>query len=181
VFQIRIPHVLSMIADLSWNGQVKGIDQLQASESARYGKGSYVPVLWITYWSFRLMVGAGILFILLMLWGVLLARRKRLDESRWFRRAAVVGMFLPFLANTTGWIFTECGRQPWIVFGLMKTFEGVSGVSSADVVATLAGFVAAYSILGAVDAVLMWRSARRDLSDLDHGSGEPVVVPGLVY
>jgi hypothetical protein len=54
-------------------------------------------------------------------------------------------------------------------------------VSSADVVATLAGFVAAYSILGAVDAVLMWRSARRDLSDLDHGSGEPVVVPGLVY
>ncbi len=159
VFQIRVPHVLSMLADLSWDGQVKGINQIQASETAKYGKSSYMPVLWITYWTFRLMVGAGVLLILLMAWGVWLARRGRFAEAVWFRRAAVVGAALPFLANTTGWIFTEAGRQPWIVYGLMKTVQGVSpGVSSADVLTTLVGFVGIYTVLGAIDAVLMTRA-----------------------
>jgi cytochrome d ubiquinol oxidase subunit I len=179
VFQIRVPHVLSMIADLSWDGQVKGIDQIQASESARYGKASYVPVLWITYWSFRLMVGAGMLLLAVMAWGVWLARRGRLGEAVWFRRAAAVGAVLPFLANTTGWVFTEAGRQPWVVYGLMKTVQGVSGVSSADVLATLAGFVTVYSVLGVIDAVLMVRYARRELTEPEEA--EPAVVPGLVY
>ena len=76
VFQIRIPHLLSMIADLSWNGQVRGVDQIQAAETAKHGTASYVPVLWITYWSFRLMVGAAVLLLLLTLWGLVLARRE---------------------------------------------------------------------------------------------------------
>ncbi|HTX00577.1 MAG TPA: cytochrome ubiquinol oxidase subunit I [Acidimicrobiales bacterium] len=180
VFQIRVPHMLSMIADLSWDGQVKGIDQIQTAETAKYGKGSYVPVLWITYWSFRLMVGAGFLLIVLMAWGIFMWRRRRLDGSVWFYRAAIVGAVLPFLANTTGWIFTEAGRQPWLVYGLMRTVEGVSpGVSTADVLATLVGFVAIYSVLGAIDAVLMVRSARRALDEPEEH--EPAVVPGLVY
>ena len=179
VFQIRIPHLLSMIADLSWNGQVKGVNQIQAAETAKHGKASYVPVLWITYWSFRIMVGAAVLLLLLTLWGLVLARRKHLVTSRWFVRVALAGMVLPFLANTTGWIFTEAGRQPWLVYGLMRTVKGASATTIADVTTTLVGFVGLYAALGAVDAVLMFRAARHDLSEAD-STGTPAV-HDLVY
>ncbi|MGO9342486.1 MAG: cytochrome ubiquinol oxidase subunit I [Acidimicrobiales bacterium] len=183
VFQIRVPHLLSLIADLSWNGQVSGITQVQAAEAAKYGPGSYVPVIWLTYWSFRVMAGAGVMMILLCAWGVWLARRKRMLESRWFRRCALIGMALPFLANMTGWIFTEVGRQPWIVYGLMKTVKGVSPVTTADVAFTLVGFVLVYAVLGAIDAVLMVRAARLPLDESEeHDSGaSTAVVPSLVY
>ena len=142
IFQIRVPHLLSLIADLSWNGQVLGINQMQAAEAAKYGAGNYAPVLWLTYWSFRAMVGAGVLMILLGAWGVWLGWRKRLVQSRWFVRAALAGIALPIIANASGWIFTEAGRQPWIVYGLMQTAKGVSTVSAADVGGTTAAFVA---------------------------------------
>lgn len=180
VFQIRVPHVLSLMADLSWNGQVRGIDQVQAAEAAKYGPGSYIPVIWLTYWSFRTMVGAGILMILVSAWGVVLWRRRRIVDSRLFRRVALWAMVLPFLANTTGWVFTEAGRQPWIVYGLMATAKGVSSVTAADVAVTLAAFVAIYSALGVVNAVLMTRAARYGL---DGPAGAPAgpLVPSLVY
>jgi cytochrome d ubiquinol oxidase subunit I len=180
VFQIRVPHLLSLIADLSWNGQVEGIDQAQKAEAAKYGAGSYEPVLWLTYWTFRLMVGAGILMLLLSAWAFVLARRKRLVVNRWFVRAAMIGMVLPFVANTTGWVFTEAGRQPWIVYGLMKTAIGVSRVSGADVAATLICFILIYAVIGTIDATLMVRAARRPLDLPDEASSEDAVA-GLVY
>jgi len=180
VLQIRVPHVLSLIADLSWNGRVQGIRQVQAAEAAKYGPGSYVPVIWLTYWSFRLMVGAGILLIALGAWGVWLGRRGKLLESRWFRRAALVGIALPFVANTTGWIFTEVGRQPWVVYGVLTTAKGVSSVPAADVAATLAAFVLVYSTLGAIALVLVVRAARQPLEEPE-AAAEAAAVPGLVY
>jgi cytochrome bd ubiquinol oxidase subunit I len=76
----------------------------------------------------------------------------------------------PFLANTFGWLFTEMGRQPWIVYGLMKTGAGISPVvSTADVAVTLGGFVLLYTVLGVIDVVLMFRAARGGLGD----AGEP--------
>jgi cytochrome bd ubiquinol oxidase subunit I len=180
VFQIRVPHLLSLIADLSWDGQVRGIDQVQAAEVATYGPGSYVPVIWLTYWSFRGMVGAGTLMILIMLWALLPGSRRRMAESRWLRRAALWGMALPFIANSLGWIFTEAGRQPWVVYGLMKTANAVSQATAWDVGGTLAGFAILYSTLGAIDAGLMVRAARHSIEeradDADHGA-----VAGLVY
>ena len=101
--------------------------------------------------------------ILLSGWGVWLCRRKELDRlvgNRWFRRAALWGMLLPFIANTTGWVFTEAGRQPWIVYGLMKTAKGVSSVPTVDIALTLAAFVLVYVVLGAIDAWLLVRAAR---------------------
>ena len=172
LFQIRVPHLLSLIADLSWNGQVKGINNIQAAEAAKYGAGSYVPVIPLTYWSFRVMVGAGILMILLSGWGVWLARRDKapaLARSQWFRRAAIWGMCLPFIANATGWIFTEAGRQPWIVYGLMKTAAGVSTVTTADIALTLVAFVLVYGAIGAVDVWLLVRAAGKSLDDTGHG------------
>ena len=68
IFQIRIPHLLSLIATLSWNGRVDGITQVQQAEAAAHGPGSYVPVLWVTYWSFRLMVGLGFLMLIASAW-----------------------------------------------------------------------------------------------------------------
>ncbi|HYA45640.1 MAG TPA: cytochrome ubiquinol oxidase subunit I, partial [Acidimicrobiales bacterium] len=185
VFQIRVPYLLSLIAALSWNGQVKGINNLQAADVAKYGPGSYTPVIPLTYWSFRAMVGVGILMILLCAWGVWLLRRKRTGvgvarRDLWFGRAAVVGIALPFIANTTGWVFTEAGRQPWTVFGLMLTAKGVSGVTTADIALTLAAFVAVYSALGVVDAWLMVRAARRPLAEPEEAA-QAVEAPGLVY
>ncbi|MGD0742814.1 MAG: cytochrome ubiquinol oxidase subunit I [Acidimicrobiales bacterium] len=180
VMQIRVPHVLSLIEDLSWNGQVPGIDNIQAADVAKYGPGSYVPMIWLTYWSFRAMVGAGTLMILLGAWGMYLAWRKKLAEDLWFRRAALVGIALPFLANTAGWIMTEAGRQPWIVYGVMLTAKGVSGVTVADVAATLAAFVLIYSVLAVIEVALMTRSARRPLEEPDLGATKSLE-PSLVY
>ncbi|HTW07988.1 MAG TPA: cytochrome ubiquinol oxidase subunit I [Acidimicrobiales bacterium] len=184
VFQIRVPHLLSLIADLSWNGQVQGINNIQASEAAKYGAGSYTPVIPLTYWSFRAMVGAGILMIALGAWGLWLSRRggtARFAEHRWFLRAAVAGMALPFIANSSGWIFTEAGRQPWIVYGLMTTAKGVSTVPTGDLVLTLVAFILVYAAIGAADAWLLVRAARRDLDDTGHDGVEGASVAGLIY
>ncbi|MDE3206812.1 MAG: cytochrome ubiquinol oxidase subunit I [Acidobacteriota bacterium] len=179
-FQIRVPHVLSMIADLSWNGQVKGINQLQASEMATYGPGSYVPVIWLTYWSFRAMIGAGVLLMGLTAWGLWLLRKGRLGESVWYRRAALAGIALPLISNSTGWIFTEVGRQPWIVYGLMTTAKGVSAVTTADVALTTVVFILLYTVLGIIAGLLMARAARRDLVVEESTPPRPLV-PTLVY
>jgi cytochrome d ubiquinol oxidase subunit I len=187
-FQIRVPHLLSLIADLSWNGQVKGINNLQAVDVAKYGHGSYVPVIPLTYWSFRAMVGAGIAMILLSGWGLWLSRRgaeERLADHRWFERAALWGMALPFIANSTGWIFTEAGRQPWIVFGLMTTAKGVSSTTTADLVFTLVAFILVYGIVGAVDAWLLVRAVHQGLDEIedteDEAQTEGAELAGLIY
>ena len=183
VFQIRVPHLLSLIADMSWNGQVVGINQMQAAEVAKYGAGNYAPILWMTYWSFRAMVGAGILMIGVSAWGVWLWWRKRLAASRWFRRAAVAGIVLPIIANASGWIFTEAGRQPWIVYGLMQTAKGVSTVGAGDVALTTAVFVAVYTILAVLAVVLVLRAARHPFDEIGEppADADPLPAPGLVY
>jgi len=183
IFQIRVPHLLSLIADLSWNGPVTGINQMQATEAARYGAGNYAPVLWMTYWSFRAMVGAGILMILVSAWGIWLWWRKQLAASRWFRRAALAGIVLPIIANASGWIFTEAGRQPWIVYGLMQTAKGVSTVSAGDVALTTVAFVLVYSTLAVIAVVLVVRAARHPFDEISEppDDAEPTPNPGLVY
>lgn len=185
IFQIRIPHLLSLIADLSWSGQVKGINNLQAADVAKYGHGSYIPVIPLTYWSFRAMVGAGVLMILLSAWGLWISRRsqaERLALHPWFGRLALWGMALPFIANTTGWIFTEAGRQPWIVYGLMGTAKGVSGVTTADMAFTLVAFILVYGAVGAVDAWLFVRAAHHSLEGTEgEAEAEGAELAGLVY
>ena len=77
IFQIRIPHLLSLIATLSWNGRVDGITSVQHAEALRYGPGSYVPVLWVTYWSFRLMVGLGFVMLIVSAWTLVAVQTRR--------------------------------------------------------------------------------------------------------
>ena len=184
IFQIRLPHMLSVLADNSWDGSVQGINQIQANETAKYGPGSYEPILWVTYWSFRIMVGCGILMFVMMAIGLWLMRRRRLERTAWFLRLCVVAIVLPFVANSTGWIFTEMGRQPWVVYGLLKTSQAVSHIGTGYVVTTLIGFTAIYSLLAGIDFGLMAKFARLGADEIDeHDDHEPDAerVPALIY
>jgi cytochrome d ubiquinol oxidase subunit I len=159
---LRIPHALSILSDFSWNSEVKGIDQIQAESRAKYGPGDYVPIVAVTYWTFRLMVGAGMLLILLTLVGLWLRRTGKLESSRRFQRLAVWAVGLPVLANFTGWIFTEMGRQPWVVYGLLKTSEANSpSVSATEVGLTLGGYTVIYGVLAAIGGWIALREIRK--------------------
>jgi cytochrome d ubiquinol oxidase subunit I len=126
VWSVRVPDLLSLIATLNPDGTVRGINNLQHAYQQKYGPGDYKPYIPVTYWSFRLMIGFGLLAALLSLWGLWLTRGKRVPGSRWFCRAALWGIATPYLANSMGWIFTEMGRQPWTVFGVLRTAQSVS-------------------------------------------------------
>jgi cytochrome d ubiquinol oxidase subunit I len=158
---IRLPHLLALLATNRWNGTVEGINDLQAKFEKEYGAGSYVPVVPVIYWAFRLMVGAGLLMILFTAIGLWLARRKKLENARWFHRLAPWGIALPLAANILGWIVAEMGRQPWVVYGLLKTDEAVSpSVGTAFVLVTLIGFTLIYGVLAAIDVFLLARFSR---------------------
>jgi cytochrome d ubiquinol oxidase subunit I len=161
VWSLRVPGVLSFMATGSLHGRVEGINNLQAESVARFGPGDYEPVIPMTYWTFRLMIGFGMLAGLLSLVGLWLTRRRaRRRLPRWFYRAGVVALVLPFAANSAGWIFTEMGRQPWSVYGTLRTADGVSPtVTPAMVWTSLIVFTLLYGGLAVIDGFLMARYA----------------------
>jgi cytochrome bd ubiquinol oxidase subunit I len=170
---IQIPHLLSLLATNSWNGQVQGLNELDTQYQQQYGPNDYVPNVFVQYWSMRGMAYTAGLLFLLSLWGGWLLRRKRILGSRWFNRLAIWAVLLPFVMNTAGWMLTENGRQPWIVQGLMRTSDGASAsVGTATVVTSIVTFGLLYLILGVVAWTLMVRYARRPL-----GPAEPVPEP----
>ncbi len=180
IFQVRVPHLLSVLATNTWNGKVEGIHQLQAQATKKYGAGSYVPVIWLCYWSFRLMVGLGFLLLALGAVGLWLMRKRRLERSPRYLRFATYMVLAPFLANSLGWIFTEVGRQPWVVYGLLKTSNAVSVLSPGYVAASLIGFTAIYTFLAIIEIGLMIKLAKVPPAE----STTPVedeVVPELIY
>jgi cytochrome bd ubiquinol oxidase subunit I len=162
VWSVRVPRVLSFMATGSFDGRVEGIDDLQRASEQRYGPGDYTPNIPATYWTFRLMIGFGMLAGLLSVVGLWLTRRRaRRPVPRWFYRAGVGALFLPFAANSVGWIFTEMGRQPWAVFGMLRTADGVSPmVGTASVLISLIVLTLLYGALAVVDGVLMVRYAK---------------------
>ncbi len=165
VFQVRVPHALSLMATGQWNGKVEGIKDIQLAEAAKYGPGSYKPVLWVTYWSFRFMVGLGFLLLALGAIGIWLMRRGKLEDSQRYLTFAAWMIGAPFLANTFGWIFTEVGRQPWVVYGLLKTTQGVSPIGTGYAATTLIGFTAIYTVLAVIEFGLMFQLARKGPDD----------------
>ncbi|WP_084966037.1 cytochrome ubiquinol oxidase subunit I [Thermoactinospora rubra] len=179
---IQIPYGLSLLATNSPDGQVEGINDIQARYERQYGPGDYKPVVGIAYWTFRLMIGFGALAALLALAGLWLMRRGRLPESRWFYRAALAGIALPFLANTMGWIFTEMGRQPWTVFGVMRTAAAVSpGVDVAEVATTLVGFTLAYAVLAVIEIRLLVKFIRIGPHEQAEPETDADSLPALTY
>ena len=177
---IEVPHLLSLLATNHWNGQVVGMNQLQAQYSKQFGPGNYVPNVFIQYWSMRVMAYLGALVLLISVWGLWLIRRKKLATSRVFLWVAVWSAVLPFVMNTAGWLLTESGRQPWIVQGIMLTKNGISPTVSATWLwISLVGFIVLYGTLGTVDLILMLRYSRKELeperTDADTNASVPAV------
>jgi cytochrome d ubiquinol oxidase subunit I len=138
-----------------------GINQLQAEYEQTYGPGNYVPPVALSYWTFRLMVGAGFLMAALAFYGLYLVIKGRTQHKRWFLWLLIPAMGLPYLANSTGWLFTEIARQPWIVFGLQKTVDGISpNVAGSTVLLSLVGFTLLYGALMLADIYLLAKYAR---------------------
>jgi len=159
---IQLPNVLSFITTGKPLGTVEGINDINAEYQQKYGPGEYAPVIWIAYWSWRVMIGCGMLMALLGLVGWWLARRGRLEDSASFLKIAIPAAALPFIASSAGWVFTEMGRQPWVVFGLLKTQDGVSPtVSSAEVWITLVGFTLLYGVLAVIAGKVFFRLAAK--------------------
>ncbi len=166
VFAIRIPRLLSLLAYNRLDGEVKGIKNLQAEYEQKYGPGNYAPPIAITYWSFRIMVGAGFLMALLALYGVYLLANDRFTTQPRYLQMLMWAIALPYLANSTGWLLTELGRQPWIVFGLQKTAEAVSPtVSGGMVLFSTIAYTLLYGALMVADVYLLSKYARGEAED----------------
>jgi cytochrome bd ubiquinol oxidase subunit I len=163
-FSIQIPRLLSFLATGSFNGTVQGMDELNAQEQKQYGRGqNYIPPVRATYWSMRVMAGLGTLIFFVAAVGAFLYRRKRLEQTRWFLWTGVVAIAFPYVSALAGWVLTEVGRQPWIVFGLLRTSQANSpNVSTLMLGVSLAFFASLYGALAVVDFVLMRRYARVD-------------------
>ena len=188
VFSVKIPNLLSFLATGTTDGEVRGINSLREEYEATYGTdpgatyyspGDYTPVIPVTYWTFRIMMGLGILAAIVAGWVLWATRKGRSPTSRVLFWAVMLLPFMPLLANSFGWIFTEMGRQPWVVFGLMTTALAVSpGVTAAQVLTSLIAFTLLYGVLAVVEVKLILTYAARgaepfeDIKPPDQPSGD---------
>jgi cytochrome d ubiquinol oxidase subunit I len=167
VFAIRLPALLSILSCNRPDCAVQGINELQAQYEKQYGAGNYVPFVVLIYWSFRAMVGAGVLMALLAAWALYRGMRDRVTAPSIVLRFLPLAIFLPYLANSSGWILTEMGRQPWIVFGVLKTQDAVSSaVPGGMVLASAILFTLLYGALMAADVYLLAKYAKADPAEV---------------
>jgi cytochrome d ubiquinol oxidase subunit I len=163
---IEVPYVLPFLAEGKFTGvTLDGVKDLQVKAEQKFGPGDYRPNLFVTYWAFRAMIGfllVPVLFALIALW---LTRRGRLPDQRWFAWFALLTIPTPFLANSAGWVFTEMGRQPWVVVPnptgdqmiRLTVQDGVSHHSAGIVWLSLATFTLTYAGLAVIWFWLMKR------------------------
>jgi len=154
---IAVPSALSILAGHSPGTEVKGLKDFPPETRP--------PVLPV-FLSFRIMVALGGLFIIVALWAWL--KRKRIEGQTLLLKILPFMIPLPYLANLFGWTVAELGRQPWIVYGLMKTSDAVSPIAVSQVGASLIAFFAVYALLGAVDFYLLVKFARKGPEGVDH-------------
>ncbi|MCS6806889.1 MAG: cytochrome ubiquinol oxidase subunit I [Acidobacteriota bacterium] len=152
---IIIPRLLSFLTYRRWNVEVKGLDA--------FPKDQWPDNIPLLYYSYHIMVGLGTIFIAITLAAAWLLWRGRLYESKWMLWILMLSFPFPYIANTAGWMTAELGRQPWLVYGLMRTSEGFSPtVSAGNVMFTLLGFMGMYTVLAILYLLLMWR-------EIEHG------------
>lgn len=163
VWSLRVPYLLALLSEQDPQACVEGINNLQAKYEGMFGPADYTPVIWITYWAFRWMIGLGAVAVLIAITGLWLTRKNaKRAVPTWAWKIAIWSYPLALLANLVGWTFTEMGRQPWIVFGLMLTEDGVSpNVPGWTVLISLVAFTAVYAILAVVEVGLIIKAARR--------------------
>lgn len=166
VFSIRIPKLLSLLAYNRFTGEVRGINELQIAYEQKFGPGVYYPPMAVSYWTFRIMVGAGFLMLALAGYALYLVLRDRIGSARRYLGWLPYFIALPYIANTAGWVFTEVARQPWIVFGLQRTKDAVSpNVAPGTLVFSLITFTLLYALLMGVTVFLLAKYARMGLTE----------------
>jgi cytochrome d ubiquinol oxidase subunit I len=183
---IEMPGLLSFLGTGDFDGEVKGINQLREEYQQTYGEdpgasyyspGDYTPIIPVTYWTFRLMIGLGMLAAAAAALVLVATRRGRVPTSRFWVWLAIALPLMPVAANSFGWIFTEMGRQPWAVFGVMTTANAVSpGVGAATVLTSLLAYSAVYTVLGIVEIRLILtyvRAGAEPFADPQARSDEP--------
>ncbi|MFL6116952.1 MAG: cytochrome ubiquinol oxidase subunit I [Catenulispora sp.] len=184
-YSLEVPDLLSVLAKGSPGATVQGMDNLQAQYAAQFGPGSYIPMVPVAFWSFRLMIGAGMLAALVAAVYLWTGRKGRTPPRPLLRFLPLIPL-LPAAANTLGWIFTETARQPWLAFGLSTVADGISpGLTPAEVLASLLGFAAVYGVLAVAWFRLVRHLSRRPLGPVADpsptGAPDPAAVFELVY
>lgn len=163
---IEVPYVLPFLAEGRFSGvQLQGIRDIQRDYEQRFGPNDYRPNLFVTYWSFRAMIGLLLVPTLFALTALWLTRRGRVPDQRWLSWFALLSIPVPFLANSAGWIFTEMGRQPWVVapnptgdqMVRLTVADGVSGHGPGMVITSLVAFTLIYAVLAVIWFWLMRR------------------------
>lgn len=158
---LLIPRMLSFITYQRWNAEVKGLDQ--------FPRDQWPDQIELLYYSFHIMVGLGTIFIGLMSLSGFLLWRGKLFDSRWLLWILMLAVPFPFIANTAGWMAAELGRQPWLIYGLMRTSAGYSvKVTAGNTLFTLLGFLGMYTVLSILYLFLMHREIEHGPS---HGEG----------
>ncbi|MFT4156313.1 MAG: cytochrome ubiquinol oxidase subunit I [Microbacterium sp.] len=186
LFSIRVPYLLSLLSTHSLDECVHGINDLNAEYAqtfASMGIDNFAPVLWVTYWAFRWMIGLGMLAALVAVVGLWVTRKNaKREPAAWMWKLATWSFPLALGANIVGWVFTEMGRQPWIVFGLMSTRDGVSpGVSGVEVLISLIAFTAIYAALAVVEIRLIVKAAQKGPDTSEQPHEETAQLPSVVY
>ncbi|BBZ33813.1 cytochrome ubiquinol oxidase subunit I [Mycolicibacterium confluentis] len=179
---LEVPYVLPFLAESKFSGvTLQGVEDLQLAAEEKFGPGNYRPNLFVTYWSFRAMIGFlafPMLFALTALW---LTRRGRTPHQRWFSNFALVTLPTPFLASTAGWVFTEMGRQPWVVVPnptgdqliRLTVQDGVSNHSAGMVWVSLITFTLTYAVLAVIWFGLLRRYVAKGPQEHDSEPAPP--------
>jgi len=160
-FSIRIPAVLSLLSYNKFTGEVRGIKDLQNEYEETFGPGNYIPPITINYWSFRAMVGAGFLMFFVAAISLFLSLKNKVHNTKLMKFIPAV-IILPYVANSSGWILTEIGRQPWVVYGFLKTEDAVSPNLTPNLLwISIVGFTLIYGVLMIVDIFLLKKYAMK--------------------
>ncbi len=167
--EIAIPQVGSLYLTHSWDGEVKGLKDFPPDQRA--------PVA-IVYFAFRIMVGIGLLMLAVVAAGFVLMARGRLDQTRWYLRLCQFTTCFGFIAVIAGWTTTEVGRQPWTIYGLMRTADSVSpSLTGSNVLISLLLYVAVYLLIYPTGLSLMLRFVWQGPLPIDEaapiGGGRP--------
>ena len=162
VWSIRVPYLTSFLACNNFDCEIQGVNQLQAEYEARYGPNDYVPLMVVTYWSFRIMAGLEVIMLFASAFALFVVLRNWSPKLiKWLKWMPYL-IPLPFIAGVAGWVTTEMGRQPWIVQGLLTTAQAVSPNLTVPMVSTtLVSFTLLYSVLALVMFRLMYKFARQ--------------------
>lgn len=181
-FEIAVPRLLSFMSYSKFTGKVEGLNDIQRRYEKQYGPGNYIPPVTISFYTFRLMVGAGMVMLLMSTLALYYQTKKKLYDKTKFLKLLVLTLALPYIANSTGWILTEVSRTPWIVFGLLKLEDAVSPtVSYGYVLTSLIVFTLVYSALILIDVSLMLKFAKKDTVDEGKNSSGKEVKEGSLW